>query len=95
VIVRVHRTLKGLGVGGPIKELRRDAQCTDLVASGPDGTNLVGLANARHQYGTREYANADDLASLDEKLDGLVRNFWPAFDWGDKQRFPTNVRYWR
>jgi hypothetical protein len=57
VIVRAHTTLKHLRGGRSIKEAGCDAQCTDPVASGPYGTNLVGFANACHQHGARDYAN--------------------------------------
>jgi hypothetical protein len=74
MIVRVHAALKDSGVGGPIKEPRRDAQRTDPVTSGPSSTNLVSLTNPRHQHAPANMQTGDDLASLDEKLDGLVRN---------------------
>jgi hypothetical protein len=57
LIVRVHPTLKCLRGGRPIKELSRDPQSADPITSGPGGTNLVGLANARHGACAREYAN--------------------------------------
>jgi len=46
--------LKDRRLIGAIKEPRRDAQCTDLVTSGPRLPDLVGFANAFHQHGARE-----------------------------------------
>jgi hypothetical protein len=40
----IHAALERLGASGPVKELRRDAQSTNLVTSSPCVTNLVNLA---------------------------------------------------
>jgi len=42
-LVRVHATLEHFGVGGAIKEPRRDAQRTDPITGSPCGTDFVGL----------------------------------------------------
>ena len=79
MIESVHPALESSCVLGSIKELSRDAQCTDLVTSGPSGTNLISFAKPSHRRGALEMCEAaDDLASLDEKLDGLVRNIPPV-----------------
>jgi hypothetical protein len=67
-----HATLKCLRGVGSVKELRRDAQSANLVASGPSGTNLVSLTP--HVAQRRKCANSRGLAWLEKKLDGLVRN---------------------
>jgi hypothetical protein len=46
MVVCINAALKGLRGVGSVKELRRDAQCTDPVAVAPGGTNLVSFANA-------------------------------------------------
>jgi hypothetical protein len=56
MIVRAHAALEDHRLIGAIKEPRRDAQCTDPVASKPSGTNLVSLGlHAVHRW--RKYAN--------------------------------------
>src|SRR5205814_6159124 len=56
-----------------IKDPRRDAQCTDAITCGPCILDLVSFANASHQHSAANMRTADDLASLDEKLDSSVR----------------------
>jgi hypothetical protein len=66
MIVRVHPTLKCLRSVGSVKEVRRDAQSTHLVASGPGGTDLVGLATHLFSLSPR---TDHDLAWVDKKLE--------------------------
>jgi hypothetical protein len=87
VIVRVHPTLKHLRGGRSIKELSRDAQCTDPVTGSPCILDLVGFANAFHQHGAPRICEpADDLTWLDEELDGRIFPEYSAVrTYGDKR----------
>jgi hypothetical protein len=59
-----HRDARRHCVLGSIKKLSRDAQCTDLVTSGPCIPDLVGLANASHQHSAANMRTADDRPSV-------------------------------
>ena len=45
VVERIDAALERLGVGGAIKEPRRDTQRADPVTGSPGGTDFIGLAN--------------------------------------------------
>ena len=44
IVVCVPATLEAFGIDGPIKELRRDTQRPNLIASVPSSADLVALA---------------------------------------------------
>jgi hypothetical protein len=85
MIESVDPALESSCVGRSIKELRRNAQSTDLITSCPSATNLVCLTTHVVNQRRKCARAADDLAWPEKKLDRFVRKIRGPSDCGGER----------